>query len=65
MDILTWQHRRNPNMPRAVIQQGPCDQNQCGQFSTSISNDERRMTVRFESEAEFRQFLEPRQSEKR
>jgi hypothetical protein len=65
MEILTWQDRRNPNVPRAVIQQGRCDQNQCGQFSISISNGERGMTVRFESEAEFRQFLERGQAETR
>ena len=58
MEILVWQDRRDPNVPRAIIQQGRCDAGQCGQFSISISNGERGMTVRFDSEAEFRQFLE-------
>jgi hypothetical protein len=43
-----------------TIQQGRCDVGQCGQFSISISNSERGMTVRFESEEEFRQLLERR-----
>ena len=46
-------------MPRVTIHQGTCDLGQCGQFSISISNGQRGMTVRFESsEAEFREFLE-------
>jgi hypothetical protein len=57
MQILTWDDRRNPNSPRAVIQQGRCDEGQCRQFSISISNGERGLTIRFESEAEFREFL--------
>ena len=65
MEILTWQDRRNPNVPRAAIQQGRCAENQCGQFSISISDGERGMTARFESEAEFRQFLERGAAEKR
>jgi hypothetical protein len=60
MQILVWEDRRNPYLPRAVIQQGRCDVGQCGQFSISISNGERGMTVRFESEDEFRQFLRGR-----
>jgi hypothetical protein len=47
------------------FQQGRCEQNQCGQFSISISNGQRGMTIRFESEAEFRQFLERGEAEKR
>jgi len=58
MEIRIWEDRRNPAVPRVTIQQGSCEINQCGQFSISISNGERGMTVRFESEAEFRQFLE-------
>jgi len=58
MQILTWDDRRNPSRPRAVIQQGRCDLDQCGQFSISISNGERGLTVRFDSEEEFRRFLE-------
>ncbi len=45
-------------MPRVTVQQGNCDDGQCGQFSISISNGQRGMTVRFESEAEFRELLE-------
>ncbi len=45
-------------MPRITIHQGRCEAGQCGQFSISISNGQRGMTVRFESEAEFREFLE-------
>lgn len=58
MKVLTWVDRRDPNAPRAVIQQGRCSENQCDQFSISISNGERGLTVRFESEREFRAFLE-------
>ena len=43
---------------RVTIQQGNCDLGSCRQFSISISNGERGMTVRFDSEAEFREFLE-------
>jgi hypothetical protein len=65
MEILVWEDRRDPNVPRAIIQQGRCDSGQCGQFSISISDGERGMTVRFESENEFRQFLERGAVEKR
>ena len=58
MEIRIWDDRRNPAAPRVTIQQGRCDAGQCGQFSISISDGERGMTVRFESEAEFRQLLE-------
>ncbi len=58
MEIRTWDDRRNPALPRVTIQQGSCELGQCGQFSISISNGERGMTVRFESEQEFREFLE-------
>ena len=65
MQILTWDDRKNPSQPRALIQQGRCDEGECNQFSISISNGERGMTVRFDSEAEFRNFLERRAAEKR
>ena len=65
MQILVWEDRRDPNVPRAVIQQGRCAENDCGQFAISISNGERGMTVRFDSEDEFRQFLERGAVEKR
>jgi hypothetical protein len=56
MEIRTWEdHRR---VPRVTLQQGTCEVGQCGQFSISISNGQRGMTVRFASEAEFREFLE-------
>ena len=55
MTILTWDDRRNPTVRRAVIQQGRCEQNQCGQYA--ISNGERGLTVRFNSEDEFQAFL--------
>ena len=58
MEIRTWEDRRTPAVPRVTIQQGSCEAGQCGQFSISISNGQRGMTVRFESEAEFREFLE-------
>jgi hypothetical protein len=54
----------HPSAPRAVIQQGRCDLNQCGQFSISMSNGERGLTVRFDSEEEFRRFLELGAAEK-
>ncbi len=58
MEIRTWDDRRNPAIPRVTIQQGNCDLGQCRQFSISISDGERGVTVRFDSEAEFREFLE-------
>jgi hypothetical protein len=58
MEIRTWEDRRHPAVPRVTIQQGRCDLAHCGQFSISISNGERGMTVRFDCEAEFREFLE-------
>jgi hypothetical protein len=65
MQIFVWEDRKNPAVPRAVMQRGRCSENQCGQFAISISNGERGMTVRFESEDEFRQFLERGAVEKR
>ena len=58
MEIFVWEDWRAERRPRAVMQRGRCDDNECGQFSISISNGERGMTVRFESEQEFRDFLE-------
>ena len=58
MEIRTWEDRRSPAVPRVTIQTGSCDVGQCGQFSISISNGQRGITVRFESEAEFRELLE-------
>lgn len=58
MEIRTWEDRRHPALPRVTIQRGSCDVGHCGQFSISISNGEHGMTVRFDSEAEFREFLQ-------
>jgi hypothetical protein len=58
MEIRTWDDRRSPAIPRVTIEQGSCQIGQCGQFSISISNGQRGMTVRFDCEAEFREFLE-------
>ena len=58
MQIFAWEDRKERNPPRAMIQQGRCEHNQCGRFSISISNGEKGLTVRFDSEAEFRDFLE-------
>lgn len=32
MEIFVGEDRRDPNVPRAVIQQGRCSENQCGQL---------------------------------
>ena len=64
MEIRTWDDRRTPAIPRVTIQQGNCELGQCSQFSISISNGERGMTVRFESEQEFREFLNRGTAEK-
>jgi hypothetical protein len=44
MQIFAWEDRKERNAPRAMIQQGRCEQNQCGLFSISISNGEKGMT---------------------
>jgi hypothetical protein len=56
--IYVWTDRQPSRIPRAVLQRGRCDRGECTQFSISISNGETGMTVRFDSEGEFRQFLE-------
>ena len=58
MDVFLWTDRQPERAPRAVMQRGRCDEGQCAQFSISISNGAIGMTVRFESEQEFRKFLE-------
>ena len=40
------------------MQRGVCSENECGQFSISVSNGEFGLTARFDSEEEFRRFLE-------
>jgi hypothetical protein len=56
--IYAWTDRQPSPVPRALLQRGRCERGECAQFSISISNGETGMTVRFESEGEFRQFLE-------
>src|SRR4051812_35169421 len=58
MTVYVWTDRRDPAVPRALIQRGECTRDHCRQFSISISNGELGLTVRFESEAEFQDFLE-------
>jgi hypothetical protein len=58
MTVYVWPDRKETREPRVVLQRGRCSDGQCGQFSISISNGEVGMTVRFESETEFRRFLE-------
>jgi len=65
VQILEWEDRRNPSSARALIQQGRCDGGECGQVAISISNGARGLTVCFDSESEFRQFLERGSVEKR
>jgi hypothetical protein len=58
MKVFRWADQRHPAVPRAIIQRGDCARGHCGQFSISISNGEWGLTIRFESEDEFRQFFE-------
>jgi len=58
MRVYLWTDQRNPAMPRAVIERGDCRRGRCGQFSISISDGAMGLTVRFESEVEFRRFLD-------
>lgn len=58
MTVYVWTDRRHPPVPRALIQRGDCTRDHCGQFSISISDGHSGLTVRFDSEAEFRRFLE-------
>jgi hypothetical protein len=64
MEILTWDDPKHPSQPRAVIQQGRCNADQCISFHLDLDG-ERGMTVRFDSEDEFRNFLERGALEKR
>jgi hypothetical protein len=45
------------------MQRGECGDGHCGQFSISISDGERGLTIRFDSEQEFRHFLDRGQAE--
>ena len=38
MTVYVWTDRRNPAVPRALIQRGDCTRDHCGQFSISISD---------------------------
>lgn len=58
MKVYVWTDQRNPATPRAMIQRGECSRGHCRQFALSISNGDVGLTVRFESEREFQQFLE-------
>lgn len=58
MKVYLWSDQRERAYPRALIERGECDREQCRQFSVSISNGEIGLTVRFESEGEFREFME-------
>jgi hypothetical protein len=58
MTVYVWTDQQPSRAPRAQMQQGRCDQDHCAQFSISISNGALGMTVRFDSELEFRRFLE-------
>lgn len=57
MTVYSWTDRRNPAAPRAVMQQGECERQQCGQYSISISNGQIGLTIRFDTETEFARFL--------
>lgn len=58
MKVYAWPDRREEASPRAVLQRGECGSGHCGQFSISISDGERGLTIRFDNEQEFRRFLE-------
>jgi hypothetical protein len=58
MKVYVWIDRHNSALPRAVMQRGQCSRDECHQFSISISNGELGLTARFESEEEFRQFVQ-------
>lgn len=59
MAVYFWNDRRLAATPKAVMQQrSACEEQHCGQFSISISNDSVGLTVRFVSAEEFRVFLE-------
>jgi hypothetical protein len=63
MTVYSWTDRRNPAAPRAAMQRGECERQQCGQYSISISNGEIGLTIRFETQAEFARFLETGQTD--
>ena len=58
MKVFRWADQRHPAVPRAIIQRGDCTRGHCRQFSISISNGEWGLTIRFESDEEFRRFFE-------
>jgi hypothetical protein len=58
MRIFTWEDRREPSSPRAILQRGECTKNQCGQFSLTVSDGVKGMTARFDSRQEFEEFMQ-------
>lgn len=58
MRVYQWRDQRLPNVPRGMMQRGQCDAGHCGQYSVSISDGDVGLTLRFDSEEEFRSFLE-------
>jgi hypothetical protein len=58
MHVFLWTDRQPSRTPRALLERGRCADGHCAQFSVSISNGDVGMTVRFESEQEFRRFLD-------
>jgi hypothetical protein len=63
MTVYSWTDRRDPTAPRAVMQRGECERQQCGQYSISISNGQIGLTIRFDTQEEFAQFLATGQTE--
>jgi hypothetical protein len=63
MTVYSWTDRRNPTAPRAVMQRGECERQQCGQYAISISNGQIGLTIRFDTQEEFAQFLATGQTE--
>lgn len=57
MKVYAWTDRRECAAPRAIMQRGECRHGECGQYSISISNGEVGLTIRFDTEVEFKQFM--------
>jgi hypothetical protein len=57
MTVYSWTERRHRAAPRALMQRGECERQQCGQYSISISNGEIGLTLRFDNQEEFARFL--------
>lgn len=63
MTVYSWTDRRMRAAPRALMQRGECERQQCGQYSISISNGEIGLTLRFDNQEEFTRFLAIGQTE--